>query len=228
MKRLLLIAFLGLSLIPELAHAQKRRGGRGGPQLPLGLTFGAKLGGSYSTFVGADATFLAQPQQFEGRVGPVGGGLVNFRFTQQLSVQVEALYAPRGATRFLGTGAARKETKFSFTYFDVPVLAKFNAKIFYLEAGVVPSFLLSGMEKKPDVPAITTTGVSGLDIGYGLGLGIEAPIGAIFGIRYVRSTSSIGQGGTLVGKQALENSSVQVTGGYIFNHVSSGRGRKRR
>ncbi|MBC7449071.1 MAG: PorT family protein [Hymenobacteraceae bacterium] len=226
MKRLLFIALLGLSLIPELAYAQRRGRGRT-PAISLGFTFGAKLGGAFSNFAGYDAVYKGQPQSYAGRFGPTGGGLVNYRFTQQISVQAEGMYTPRGANQSLGKSTGLKETVFKLNYFDLPLLGKFNAKIFYFEAGVVPAFLLSESATKDGVKQTESTGLKGLDIGYTIGGGIEVPIGAIFGIRYVRSTSAIGQGGLLVGGQALENSVVQVTGGYIFNHASSGRGRRR-
>lgn len=224
MKRLLLVALLGLCLVSESAHAQ--RGRRSAP-LKLGMTFGVKAGGAYVNIKGYDAGSLPPNQidLYEGRFELVAGALANYRFTAQLSAQVEALYAPRGSNRFAALRNGREE-QFELTYVDIPILAKYNHKIIYVEAGGVASLLLDAKVNAPAIKRVDpVTDLNSLDLGFALGAGVELPNGAIFGARFVRSTASIGKGGFLVGGQSLENSAIQVTGGYIFNHTTR-RGRK--
>ena len=225
MKRLLLVALLGLFLVPDQAHAQRRRG-RATP-IRMGLTFGIKAGGAYTNM----ANYVQPPngivKTYDGRFNLVGGGLVNYRFTQQLSLQLEALYAPRGTDQ-LEESSPRRETIFKLGYVDIPLMLKFNAKIFYIEAGGVGSLLTSAnSETIAPKKNERVIGLDALDAGYAIGIGIEVPNGAFGGVRYVRSSGSIGAGGALVGNQDLENSSVQITAGFIFNHSGSG-GRRRR
>ena len=228
MKKLLFLALLGLFLLPDHAHAQRRKRQA---SARLGATFGVKLGASYSNIVGyqklpSDSSNFTR--SYEGRFGITGGVLANYRFTDQLSLQGEVLYAPRGAKVLTGVGSTRVEEVFKLTYVDIPVLLKYNAKIFYVEAGGVVSPLLSSKYDEVSKKRVTNEvdGIKTLDIGYTLGVGVEMPQGGIFGVRYIRSSSAIGAGGPLAGPYTLENSSFQITGGYIFNH-SAGRGRRR-
>jgi hypothetical protein len=231
MKRLLLIGLLGLLLLPESAFAQKRRS-RQAP-IKMGLTVGLKGGIASTNTVGGTGKRGAFTRTYNSRIQPVIGGLLNYRFTQQMSLQVEALYASRGTkaveTNTLSTPNTSEDITFSLGYADVPVLFKYNAKIFYIEAGGVASLLTSSSVDYEvtnlDGPI---DGVNSLDIGYTIGAGIELPQGAIFGLRYVRGTSALGIGGALVGGEELENSALQITGGYIFGHSGGGRGRRRR
>ena len=225
MKRLLLVALLGLVLSPELAHAQRR--GRAKP-IKLGLTFGAKAGLASTNITGGKQTGTVAVA-FEQKVLPVVGALANFRFTPQLSIQLEALYAPRGCTRqIVFPGGTRQEDKVRLNYVDVPVLLKFNQKIFYVELGGVGSVLTSDKLTNANGKIIGKGLVNTLDIAYALGAGVELEQGAFFGLRYVRSTSTIGQGSNLYSYiDGLENTAIQLTGGYIFGH-SGGRGRGRR
>ena len=224
MKRLLLIALLGFVLSPELVHAQKRRRAQAAT---TGLTFGAKLGVAATNITNVTQKPGYPDVTFNSRIAPVVGGLANFRFTPQISVQAEVLYAPRNSTRLIPKGIPT-ESQVDLTYIDLPALIKFNAKIFYLEVGGVASVLASDkltVAKK----VIAKKLVNPLDLGYTLGGGVELESGAIFGARYVRSASSIGLAGPLfAGVDGLENSSLQFTGGYIFNHSSSGGRRRRR
>mgnify|MGYP002776991692 CR=1 FL=1 len=227
MKRFLLIALLGLLFLPENAVAQRRKR----PQpVKLGMTYGFKLGANFASMPGFAAEASGNKQSFSQRIGPVGGGLLNYRFTSLLSMQLEALYSPRG-TKITTTGISSgrvTEEVIKLTYVDVPVLLKANAKVFYGEAGIVPSLLVDQKYAETTVKRESTPNdVKSLDVGFGIGAGIEAPQGAFFGVRYVRSTSAIGQGGIFnqLGGKDVENSVVQVTGGYIFGKST---GRRRR
>jgi Outer membrane protein beta-barrel domain len=237
MKRLLLTAVLGCLLIPQLAHAQSRRGRRATP-IAMGATFGFKLGGSFSNITGTDtkiADFGSTAISYNSKIGLVAGGLANYRFTPELSAQVEALYTNRGTVRKLTyANGVRRDEKITLTYVDVPLLFKFNAKIFYVEIGPVGSFLLSYNSKIEEtgnggtsnpVDLIKPDSFNSIDTGGAIGAGVEVPNGTFFGVRYIKGFGSIGTStGTFAGR-TLENSSVQVTGGYIFNHTAR-RGRR--
>ncbi len=203
----------------------------------MGLTFGVKLGGSFSNIVGDDTKTPdgsgASAFSYGTRVGIVGGGLANYRFTPEMSVQLEALYANRGSNRrFTFPSGKRRDENLSLTYVDIPLLFKFNAKIFYVEIGAVPSLFLSYTNKVEEtgtgaatnpIDNIVSGSFNSFETGGAIGAGIETTNGAIFGVRYVKGFSAIGTAtGTFAGR-ALENSSIQVTGGFIFGHSRRGR-----
>ncbi len=232
MKRLLLVALLGLFLLPEQAQAQRRN--RRSAPIRMGVTFGVKGGAAFTSLVGGVTEANRPVRKYTVSTKPVVGGLVNYRFTQQLSVQSEILFAPRGSKYSETLVVSPIKTtvtnwKATFTYVDVPVLFKFNAKIFYVEGGAVLSALLSDELENTDNTKLTFADqVNGLDVGYCIGAGVEHPSGGIFGVRFVRSSSSIGREAAplFAGNQGMENQAIQVTGGFIFNH--SGGGRRRR
>ncbi len=226
MKRLLLFALLGLLLLPESATAQKRR--RATP-ITMGLTFGVKAGAAFTNVAGGTGKSGAFTRSYDLRVNPVGGALVNYRFTPELSIQAEALYAPRGTDIQEELGAKRQKIEFKIGYVDIPLLIKYNAKIFYVEAGGVASLMTNAKQDfEIDQQDGPIADVNPLDIGYALGLGIEMPQGGFFGVRYVRGIGALGKGGSaLMRDELLENTAIQLTGGFIFNHSSSRRSKRR-
>lgn len=231
MKKLLLLCLLGLLLLPELGHAQRRRS-RTTP-LKMGITYGFKAGLSYSGFGGKGTDEpgpFGNKFDYSGRAGLVAGGLLNYRFQPELSLQVEVLYTQRGLTRTGSGGIAPYSDQIKTTYVDLPVLIKLNKSFIYLEAGASIGVLLTAEAGKPggstfvDVsPQFNSTDFGGI-----LGAGLELPNGIIAGIRYVRGFQAIGSkesGALQLTNKGINNYSFQVTGGYIFNHTSR-RGRR--
>ncbi len=251
MKKLLLCCLLGLLLLPEAGHAQRRRQSRTSP-LSMGLTFGLKGGLNYANFAGEgtkEAGRLGAELTYSGQPGLLIGGLVNYRIAPQLSFQAEVLYTARGTNR---AGSAQvsptvrfeQDEKIRLSYVDVPLLVKYNASFLYLEGGLVPGFLLSGTAATSGITSVTggTTTTSGsstefkdfqtefnsVELGLGFGAGIEVPAGLIIGLRYVRGFQNVGSKESpalLLTNKGLNNQSIQATAGYIFNH-SSRRGRR--
>lgn len=235
MKRLLLVALLGFVLLPGLAHAQKKKRTA---QLSLGLTYGAKGGLSFSKFANYKPNPGYNTLAFQSRAGLLLGGLVNYRMSQQLSIQVEALYSQRG-TSYTSIAPRAKDAntgKVRLTYIDFPGLVKINQKIFYAEVGGVASYLISGKLQNSKGKNVGVAPANALDLSYAFGGGIELPQGYTLGVRYVRSAATIAKVGPLRnavliggagGEQDFENASFNITGGYIFSHVQQ-RGRRRR
>jgi hypothetical protein len=97
-----------LLLVPRFSRAQEIEGGVQG-----GVTFS-----SLSNL--RDAIDFGGPVDIESRTGVVIGPFVAFPINDSVAIQVEALYATKGATPTDGTN--RVEIKFS--YLDVPVLLR--------------------------------------------------------------------------------------------------------
>lgn len=247
MKRFLLAALLlSCSLTSSFnALAQKKRQQA---TLSMGPTFGIK-GGIGSSSLAGTIEKSGSPgigpsmtkTTLSSKIGVVIGGLFNYRFTPQLSIQAEALYAGRG---FIAKSANplgdRRDYNASLQYVEVPLMGKLNANIFFLEAGVVPSLLVAATFDKDATPANGTkttekgkelTGINSFDGCWALGGGFELTQGGFLSLRYVHGSSSISDKSkpdselNLKGR-SLVNASLQITAGYIFNH-SYGRGRRR-
>lgn len=231
---LLLVLMLG----PQDSQAQ-RRGGRRAKPLTKGMTYGFKLGGAFSTLggtgtkaAGFEVPGLDVAVEYKWKTGLVAGGLLNYRFSPEGSIQFELLYANRGFERVFTVGSTANDPEIvKANYVDIPVLFKGNMKVFYGEVGVVGSVLTSGKitQNKKEVAVGLSEQMNAYDVGGAIGAGVEAPGGVIFGLRYIRGFVDVGKNSDpplrLKRTVGLNNSSVQVTAGYIFNHQS---GRRRR
>lgn len=248
MKRLLLVTFLlSCSLLGSFnAIAQKKRAAF----LTMGPTFGLKAGIGITNLAGTDIARPIGPGRglnmvttLSSKIGIVGGAMFNYRFTPLLSFQAEALFSGRGfiAKSVNKLTSDRRNYNVSLQYAEIPLLLKVNAKIFYLEGGVVPSVLVASTfdeELKPATGSSSTKeaqdlpGINSFEVCWAIGGGVELNEGFVLGLRYVRGSSSVGAktgGGASnvnLTDRSLVNTSTQITAGYIFNH-SYGRGRRR-
>lgn len=245
MKRFLLAALLlSCSLTSSFtAQAQKKK-----PSfLTMGATFGIKGGIASSSLAGtvekAGSAGIGPGMTkttLSPKIGVVVGGLFNYRFTNQLSIQTEAQYVGRGfIAKSANAAGDRREYNVSLQYIEVPIMGKLNANIFFLEAGIVPSILAAGSYNEDFTPVIGSktsdkgaelTGINPFDACWAIGAGLEMTQGGFLSLRYVRGSSSIGtndnKGSRLnLAGRSLVNTSLQITAGYIFNH-SYGRGRR--
>ncbi|SFW79124.1 porin family protein [Chitinophaga sancti] len=164
MKKLLVISFVLAS-----AHSSGQSFVQG---IVSRLSVGVKAGANYSDYVHAD--FKTDPL-----IGFHAGGIVNFRCTQQLSVQEEFLFSSQGAK------IADVDRK--VYYLTVPILLKYRTNLgLYFEAGGQ-----TGMRLHEDVEGLAKQ----LDFGAAAGLGYQSKMGLGFGVRYVAGVSKAGMSG---------------------------------
>jgi hypothetical protein len=140
-------------------------------------TVGPSLGLSIANFRGDDSEGL------DSRIGVCLGGFIEYPITPIVSVQVEVLYAMKGATES-GSGI---DLTWSMDYIEVPVLVRLNMA----PAGGVRPYLLAGPSIGLNVGAewkVEGYGqsvalgiddyVKGSDIGLIFGGGIGFPVGS--------------------------------------------------
>jgi hypothetical protein len=127
-----LVCFIALSIVflPGLAAAQGIQGGFQG-----GVTFS-----NLSNLT--DAIDFGGPVDVNNRTGVVVGPFVAFPINETVALQVEALYATKGATPTDGTN----ELKIRLAYLDLPVLVRLSVpstRRFYFLVGPSVNFNVS-------------------------------------------------------------------------------------
>jgi hypothetical protein len=167
------------------------------------ISFGLKAGANYSNYTNADFAT-------EGLVGFHAGGLVNFRITDNLSIQEEFLFSSQGAK--VKNDLFGKENV-NVSYITVPFLLKYRTNIgLYIEAG--PQV---GMRAKEDV-GNTSMGdfAKKLDLAAAAGIGYQTKGGFGFGVRYVAGLSKVGNFNISNVKTDFRTSVAQASIFYIF------------
>lgn len=134
------------------------------------------------------------------------GGYVNIAPSEKFSIQPELLFNMVGSKiDFDGESAKTK-----LSYVSIPVMFKFNpAPIFNIHAGPQFGFLMSAKQEDEDIK----DGLKGLDLGAGVGVGVDLPMGLNFTARYVIGLSNIADDvdGTDV---EVKNNVIQFSVGY--------------
>ena len=167
------------------------------------LTFGLKAGGNYSNYTNADFAT-------EGIVGFHAGGLVNFRFTDNLSIQEEFLFSSQGAK--MKNDLFGKDNV-NVYYMTVPFLLKYKSKMgLYIEAG--PQV---GMVMKDDLKGSSFGDFAKkLDLAAAGGIGYQSKIGLGFGVRYIAGLSKVGDFNISNVKTDFRTNVAQASIFYIF------------
>lgn len=116
----------------------------------------------------------------DSRTGFNFGGYLNFGFSKTFSVQPELIYN--------GLGVKSNDTDFKSEYISVPIMLKYNpVPIFNIHAGPQVGFLISAKSYDVDVKHNTKA----LDMGLGLGAGVDLPMGLGITGRYVMGLTNI-------------------------------------
>lgn len=144
-----------------------------------GISGGLKAGANFSNQVYSGNGFSASA---DARTGFHVGGYLNLGFSETFSLQPELLYN--------SVGAKIAETQFKTDYVSIPVMIKYNpAAIFNIHAGPQFGFLMSAKADDEDVK----DGMKGLDLGLGVGAGVDLPMGLGITARYVMGLSNISE-----------------------------------
>jgi hypothetical protein len=162
------IAFiLGVVLAaPSVVAAQATTGTRPGGMLNVSV----KAGLNVSTLTGDG---VSGPKRL---MGATGGLSVSRDFSKRIGLQVEGLYAQRGAKFSSSDGTGQ----FRATYFDIPVLLRVGGDspfLTHIYGFAGPTFglrmeasLTANGEKHPNFSAAD---IEGVDMGWTLGVGVE-------------------------------------------------------
>jgi len=162
-----------------------------------GLKLGLKGGFNGSTLSGTDS------KGTEYKAGFAAGGLINYGFTDHISVQGELLYSQKGASQDYDTGLGTTYTnKFTFGYIDVPILFKYtigdDGKGLFLEVGPQGSFIINQRSftedsggKQIGSSSTSTDAFNKAVVGYVGGVGYQLTSGLGIGVRYAGDVSQV-------------------------------------
>lgn len=164
-----------------------------------GISGGLKAGVNFSNQVYSGGGFNASA---DARTGFHVGGYLNLGFSDNFSVQPELLYN--------SLGAKITDTDFKTDYVSIPVMLKYNpVAIFNIHAGPQFGFLMSAKSGDEDVK----DSMKGLDLGVGIGAGVDLPMGLGVTARYVAGLSNIADEDGM-GDVTLKNTAFQLSLSY--------------
>ena len=143
------------------------------------IKFGVKAGANFSKFSGSDAKLDDISPKF--KVGFAGGGLVNIKINEMLSVQPELLYSMEG-TKYSQDG---DKLIYKTDYINIPIMVQYNTTSgFYAETGPQVGFLISAKATDGDNSVDVKDSFKGINFSWGVGLGYKLPAGIGIGARY--------------------------------------------
>ncbi|MGY3087919.1 hypothetical protein ACVWYF_000952 [Hymenobacter sp. UYAg731] len=171
-------------------------------QAQTGLKLGLKGGFNGATFSGNNS----KGNQY--KAGFAAGGLINYGFSDLISVQGELLYSQKGASidgiNYAANSASTTDGTFKSTigYIDVPILLKTtigeDGKGLFFELGPQGSFAISNRDfiedgggKQISSSNTSTDDLNKVVIGYVGGIGYQLTSGLGIGIRYTGGISQV-------------------------------------
>ncbi len=167
------------------------------------LTFGLKAGANYSNYTNTDFAT-------EALMGFHAGALVNFRITDNLSIQEEFLFSSQGAK--MKNDLFGKEN-LNVYYLSVPFLIKYRTNFgLYFEAGPQTGFRI----KEDTKGASFGNFAKRLDLSAAGGIGYQTKGGFGIGARYIAGLSKVGDFDISNVKTDFRTNVVQASVFYIF------------
>ena len=167
------------------------------------LHFGVKAGVNYSNYTNADFAT-------EALLGFHAGAIVNFKLTDNLSIQEEFLFSSQGA-KMKNNVFGQDNVK--VYYVTVPFLLKYRSKSgVFIEAG--PQV---GMKAKDDLKGSAFGDFAKkLDLSAAGGLGYQSKIGLGVSARYIAGLSKVGDFNISNVKTDFRTNVIQASVFYIF------------
>lgn len=172
-----------------------------------GISGGLKLG---ANFANQKFNLDGSAHTFDPRTSLHGGFFLTVMVSETFGVQPELLYNSVGS-RFEFGGS---DIISQMDYISVPVMVRYNpVKVFNIHAGPQLGFLMSAKSKYDGVSGDTKERYKGLDLGVGIGAGVDLPMGLGFSARYVLGLSNIDVRSDSE-QDALRNNAVQIAVSY--------------
>lgn len=197
MKKLFLI---GIALLTaQLSFAQTSIWDR--------FSFGLKAGANYTDFDNANF-------ETEGLAGFHAGAIINFRITDNWSIQEDFLYSTQGAK--LKNNMFGSDAKIKLSYLAVPIVVKYHSNIgLYGEIGGQANMLIKDAENTGfgDFADKVDAGMVG-GIGYQFRQGPAKGLG--IGARYYYGLMDVGKFNSTTIKSDFKNTNIQLSLSYIF------------
>ena len=179
---------------------------------------GFKAGVALANFVGADVSSTSST-----KTGFCGGLLFDLGINDRLSIQPELLYSMKGVKDELRGSGGTVSGSQTLHYVDVPILLKLRVASLFLEAGPQAGVLVAATQTISQGSASNSiddkSAFNGVDLGYALGLGLQAHNGLLLGLRYNGGFSNVAkpltQYGSSIQAQA-RNSVFQLYAGILL------------
>lgn len=153
------------------------------------VNFGVKAGANLTKFSGSDAKAEGISPSF--KPGFAGGVFANYKFAENLGLQLEALYSLEGTTY----KAEGEKMHFKTDYVNVPLLVQYNHESgFYAETGPQVGFLTSAKLAYDGNSVDMKEGFKKINFSWGLGAGYKLSNGLGIGARYNYGITSIADG----------------------------------
>lgn len=171
-----------------------------------GISGGLKLGANFASqkFSG-DGVDLS----LDGRTSLHGGFFLTIMVSETFGIQPELLYNSVGSKMDFGSD----DYVLQFDYLSVPVMFRYNpVPVFNIHAGPQFGFLLGAKGKMDGDSEDLKDGFKGLDLGLGVGAGVDLPMGVGFSARYVLGLTNIADDDS--GDTTVKNSAVQISVSY--------------
>jgi hypothetical protein len=201
MKKLLFV-FCVLTSISISGVSQNTSGGGFVQGIFSRLSFGLQAGVNYNNYTHTDFTTNAL-------LGFHAGGLVNFKISNQFSIQEEFLFSSQGA-KIKGDEFGKENI--SVYYMTVPFLLKYRSPFgLYVEAG--PQ---TGLRIKDDAEVSNGDFAKRLDLAAVGGLGYQTKGGFGIGLRYVAGLSKVGDFNLSSVHTDFKTNVVQASIFYLF------------
>ena len=178
-----------------------------GGAVAQGISGGIKLG----------ANFANQKMDYEGfdfspksRTSLHGGLFLTIMMSETFGVQPELLYNSVGSKiDFMGTEGISR-----LNYLSVPVMLRYNpVPIFNIHVGPQFGFLLSAEDESDGQSEDVKEDYKQLDLGAGIGAGVDLPMGLGISARYVMGLSNIADIEDAEGIK-VTNSTIQLSVSY--------------
>ena len=189
--------FFALSIIAFCAYGASAQG----------ISGGLKLGANFANQKFSSEGFGFSPSS---RTSLHGGFYLTVMVSETFGVQPELLYNSVGSKFDLGGDDVVQQ----LDYLTLPVMLRYNpVKIFNIHAGPQFGFLMSAKQKFDGDSEDIKDGLKGLDLGLGIGAGVDLPMGLGFSARYVLGLSNVaeeadGEDGS------VKNNTVQISVSY--------------
>lgn len=192
----ILLCCVVLTAATGAAHAQ------------TGVRLGLKAGGALTSITGEYA------QNAKSKAGVLAGLVARVGLTRRLAVQPELLYEQKG---LIDTHAPHLVHRLN--YLDLPVLVRYEARAFFLEAGPQVGWLLAAKQVNAGYALDTKYLCQPVDVGYAVGGGHQFGGGFGIGLRYNGGFTTISRAveiGAVRAQAVQRNSAFQLSATYLF------------